>query len=449
MLYFVLLLLLICGVCFEWKTNEFEIVSPVSLMLLGLALANVLAMMGRGSWNSYGLSLRVFSILIMGSIALLGGSFIACRLNHFGGLKRIKAIELPSKIAVWKYLLLLILVLIAIALRVSETYRLALELGVDGGSYSAAAKAVRSAYASFNSSDGMLPGQGFSFLSKQMTKVESCITYLSVFLLARAFVYRNRKEIVASFVLVSSCCCYVIISGSRGELLYQGIAFAVILYVFLLRRGHSAKKLTLLFFFVGVVLGVVLSVGFWLSSALVGRKSNSGFIEYITFYFGCGLPSLESILQSNSLADVFPGVRTFYYLFALPFKFGLIDNYPSYSIAWVNLGGHASNIFTGFARFYLDFGMAGLVVLSCASGFLLTLLYRQSKVTSGWIFIILTGYFCAQCFDFAREEFLFSRFLSTSSAVWLVLLVALTWFMTTDFSALWSRLVERFAKERN
>ena len=450
MFYLVLLLLLICGVYIEWSLNGFEIVSPVSLMLLGLALSDVLAMLGRGSWNNYDLSCQTFLIMGFGAAALLLGSFFAQRLRFSSGKaspQKMVALTQAKDVAIWKYVVLMLLVLAAIVLRMSETYRLAGELGADTGSYSAAAKAVRSAYATFNSADGMRAGKGFSFLSKQMSKVELCVAYIAAFLLPRALVNRKRKEAVASIVLAVMCWCYVLISGSRADVLWQGIAFAVILFILLLQKGCSAKKLTRIFLLAGAALGIVLSVGFWLSSALVGRKTNSGFVEYISFYYGCGLPSLESILESRNIPQVVPGLRTFYYVFALPYRFGLISAYPSYSISWVNLGTHASNIFTGFARYYLDFGIVGMVLLSFISSFIFTKVYKSAKNTSGCIAIILTGYFCAQCFDFAREEFLFSRFLSTSSVVWLFILIVLVLFTTTDLRELRNCISGRIEKK--
>lgn len=450
MLYFTLLLLLACGVYVEWALNGFEIISPISLMLLGLMLADVLAIVGQGSWNSFDLSFQVVLIEGLGIVSLLVGSSVAYRLHSPVSARRVCQAEMhiDDSIAIWKYVALMLFVTIAIALRMSETYRLAADLGVGPDSYSAAAKAVRSAYAAFNSSEGIQAGKGFSFLSKQMTKVESCISYIAVYLLARAFVSRHKREVVASLVLVGSCWAYVIVSGSRAEMLYQGIAFAVILYILLLRSGYSARKLTVRFFLVGAALGIVLSIGFWLSSALVGRKTNSGFVEYISFYYGCGLPSLESILESGDIPQVVPGLRTFYYVFALPYRFGFISAYPSYSISWVNLGTHTSNVFTGFARYYLDFGIVGMVLLSFISSFIFTKVYKSAKNTSGCIAIILTGYFCAQCFDFAREEFLFSRFLSTSSVVWLFILIVLVLFTTTDLRELRNCISGRIEKNQ-
>lgn len=452
MLYLFLALLLACGILIEWKLNGFEIVSPVSLMLLGLALADVLAMVGRGSWNSYDLSLEIFLITSLGACSLVVGSYFANRIHKFpadGACCSSDVMKAGEEYKIWKYIALCLLMIVILIVRITETYRLAASLGVEGASYSMAAKSVRNATASIFTSQAINGVFGFSFMAKQLFKVASCVSYLAVALLAKAIFNGDRPRIACSSILVLLSWAYVLSTGSRGDILYQVVSLAVCLFITAAGKGFSTEKLTKKYLVYGAILGVVLAVGFWLSSALVGRKTNSGFVEYISFYFGCGIPSLQSLLDSGGATNLFPGIRTFYNLLTIPYKLGLIDEYPIYSLSWLTLGTHSSNVFTGFARYFLDFGWVGLICLSAFASFIMSVFYKYVKQKSSCFLICVAGYLGAYAFDFAREEFLFSRFLSTSTVVWLVLLVALTWFMTTDFSALRSRLVERFAKERN
>lgn len=449
--YLVLFLLLASGAYIEWTLNGFEIVSPVSLMLLGLALADVLAMIGCGSWNSYELSFQVFLIIAMGSAALLLGSLFAhhMRVPFMGARsKQLGLLVRTDSVSIWKYVVLMLLVLVAIVLRVIETYKLAASLGVDTSSYSAAAKAVRTATTSIFSVSGMKFGSGYSFITKQLMKVVSCISYLAAYLFASEIIDHRRRGVIFSVALVTECWIYVFISGGRGDVLYQIIAFAVMLFILLVRRGRPSKQLSKRYFVIGGLLGGLLAVGFWASGALVGRKTNSNFIEYISFYFGGGIPSLQSILEAGSLADLTPGVRSFYYIFSIPYKFGLIPEYPIYSIDWIKIGSYTSNIFTGFARYYLDFGWLGLIILSFVASFLITTVYRGAKVSSGCFVLVLTGYFSAYAFDFAREEFIFSRFLSMTSIVWLLSLVVLVLFTTTDLRELVNYIAGRIKKKQ-
>ena len=450
MLYVVLLLLLTCGVYIEWSLNGFEIVSPVSLMLLGLALSDVLAMVGRGSWNNEDLSFHAFLIIAVGSAALLLGSFLAHGTRApFSSRGWSGMLPKVAQVALWKYMVLMLLVLVAIILRVSDTYRLASELGVDASSYSAAAKAVRGATSSIYTSNGIKFGSGFSFITRQFMKVASCISYLAAYLLASEIMGRRKVGVVASIALIAECWLYVFSSNGRGDILYQVIVFAVSLFILALRRGYSAKALTVKYLVAGTAAGIILAVAFWGSGKLVGRNSSFAFLEYISFYYGGGIPSLQSILEAGTLAELTPGIRSFYYLFAAPYKMGLISEYPSYSLAWIMLGNFTSNIFTGFARYYLDFGWLGLIILSFAAAYIMTRVYRYSKTSGACFVVVMTGYFAAYAFDFAREEFIFSRFLAMSSVFWLFILLVLVLFMTTDLRELRNCIAGRIKKKQD
>ena len=323
--------------------------------------------------------------------------------------------------------------LIAICLRITETYQLAAELGKDTSSYSEAAKAVRQAYAAFNFSDGMQMGEGFSLVYRQLSKVVSVIAYVSLFVLARSIVAKEWKTIAATAIVFVACCVNVFVSGGRGDLFYYTFAFVFFFFFCEVKNGKNARKLSLQILRVGAVCAVIGSVFFWASSSLVGRKSSSGLVEYISFYFGCGFPSLQALQDSEANLNTTPGTLTFYYVMAIPYKFFHIGStYPSYSIAWFDMGGHKCNIFTGFARYYLDFGFPGLIVLTTASGFLMTYFCRTAKKRNTAFLMIVAAYISANAFDFAREEFIFSRFCSTTTIAWLIILAVILMFLTQN-----------------
>ena len=431
---------------FIWSLLDsgWELMSPVPLMLLGFAIADILAIVGRLTWNEYDMSGQIFLIETLGVVCLFLGYYLAKRAHE----KRISAkhepkhakpsrvsgmVAMKNNPALWKWAVLGCIVLLAICLRITETYQLASELGKDTSSYSAAAKAVRQAYAAFNSSDGMQMGEGFSLVCRQLSKVVSVIAYVSLFVLARSIVAKEWKTIAASAIVFVACCVNVFVSGGRGDLFYYTFAFVFFFFFCEVKNGKNARRLCLQILGVGAVCAVVGSFLFWASSSLVGRKSSSGLVEYISFYFGCGFPSLQALQDSEANLNTTPGTLAFYYVMAIPYKFfHLGSSYPSYSISWFDMGGHRCNIFTGFARYYLDFGFLGLVVLSSASAFLMTYFCGTAKKRNSAYLMIVAGYISANAFDFAREEFLFSRFCSTTTIVWLIILAIILMFLTLN-----------------
>lgn len=115
---------------------------------------------------------------------------------------------------------------------------------------------------------------------------------------------------------------------------------------------------------------------------------------------------------------------------------------------WVDMGGHGCNIFTGFARYYLDFGLAGVVVLSALSGLLMTLVFDRAQTYGHPLFVVFAGYLAAYAFDFAREEFIFSRLLSPTQFVSVAIMLAITLFLTTSLREDMKRAKAFFSRKR-
>ena len=365
------------------------------------------------------------------------------------GLTHAQVGEDGYRAPIWKYAVIGVLLIFAIGLRIHETMELSVQLGASGTSYSEATAVVRRALSTIHTADGMRAGIGFSMLERQLEKVVTASGYVVVYLMAHAVAkreYRRAFPPLALFLLASGFC---LVSGSRTSILYYVAAFFVLTSVFLF-RGHKEKRknTSIKLLGVGVAIAAIGCLAFYASSALVGRKASTGLLEYISFYYGCGAPSLQSLIDKGVPAVAIPGVRTFYFLFSLPFKFGLISDFPSYSIAWVDAGGHGSNVFTGFARYYLDFGFAGLVILSVLGAALMTYLYRAARKTYAPVLMVLAGYMSVYAFDFAREEFVFSRLVSPNQFIIIAIMLAVTLFLTTSLREDVKRAKAFFSRKR-
>lgn len=448
--YLLLLILLLVLFLAALRFSGYMLLAPVPLALLGLSVSLVLAVIGLSSWNHISLEWESVCIVVLGSASLLLGAFLARHLSD-RQIARPSSRGAPSSTytaPIWKYALVAAVLIIAIVVRVVETYRIGAELGADMSSYSAVARAVRSSLAGIMSTDGMRFGVGFSFVERQLEKVATVAGYVSAYLLAHNVSNNRRAESVAAAGLLLLSCVFCIAIGGRTAILLYCIALAASLYICLLRKGRSSSKLAGRFFAIGAVACCIAAAAFYAVSPLIGRPASSGFVEYISFYFGCGTPSLQHLLNSVDLPVVAPGVRTFYYLFSVPYKLGLIDTYPSYSIAWVDMGGHGCNIFTGFARYYLDFGLPGVMVLSVLAGAFMTLVYRMAANKGKPFLIVFSGYLCAYSFDFAREEFIFSRLLSPTQLFFVVIMFVITLFLTTSLKEDWRRISSFVVRKR-
>lgn len=435
MLTYVLLLCVLLGFwLLSFKLSGWELVAPVPLVLLGLSVSVLLAMIGLSSWNHMEIGFEVLLIVVIGAASMLVAGYYTDKIITQRCLSGCgEGVVACYVTPVWKYAILGGVLVVAIALRVYETYQIGSEMGLDSTlPYGEVSAAVRRSLASFKSSDGMKIGVGFSVFERQLEKVAQVTGYVASYLLIKACFNKDRKGIICSFTLLVLGCAFCLSMGSRGAILYYAIAVFVVLSIYLYKRGGDTRRRSFRLLIGAMLCAVTGAIVLYASSALVGRKASSGIVEYVSFYFGCGVPSLQSLLNAGAPEVPASGLRSFYFLFSLPYKFGLIDNYPSYSIAWVDMGGHASNIFTGFARPYLDFGFVGLILLSGFCAAAISVVYRWARKSDAAVPMVLIGYVSAYAFDFAREEFLFSRFLGTSQVVSLILMLVITLFLTTS-----------------
>lgn len=429
-MYLLLFVVMLIALVAALKLADFDLLSPAPLMILGLTMSVMLAGIGGLFWNDVPLKWNAVYVVVVGTSAILAGQLIAnCK----------KTSQIPGELpkfqdSTWKYAVLFALVLIAIVVRVVETSNIASDMGLGDVSYAEKMEAVRHGLDAINSSEGLKLGVGFSFVERQLEKLVLAIGYVSSALVGYSLVKSDRRSIALSVGTLLLCGIHVLACGGRGQVIYYVVSAFASFSLFKIMSGERPKVVLKKLVIVGTIAGTVGIVVFYLSSFLIGRAAGSGLLDYISFYFGGSVPSLQIILDNPELIpSASPGVKTFYYLFGLPFKFGLIDEYPSYSLAWVHPGGNGSNIFTGFARSYFDFGTIGMVALTALACFAVTWFYGHVKNSGALplvsIFCLMSGYL----FDFAREEYVFSRMLSLNGLASIVLIVLVALFMSKSF----------------
>lgn len=430
------IIILICAVLvwtIVFRQSHFELLSAGSTVMLGFIVSTAFALIGTSTWNQVILSSVAIEIIIVGFISvLLACVFIKVFLVKISGNKhRISRSSRCCATPAWKYGVLASLVVLAIVFRVVETVEIGRKLGMSSFSYPEISAAVRDATAVFKSAEAMKFGTGFSVIERQMEKVVLAIGYVAAFLLARSLANGERKGLLFSGLIFVESCAFCLISGGRGTIMYYVIALIVMYSIMAYNTTSDPRRLTRRLLAVGIIVAAACAIGMFFAGAAVGRKTGANIVDYITFYFGGSIPSLE-LLTNHVPPTTLQGVNTFYNIFSPLYKFGLIENYPNYSITWVSLGGFSSNIFTCFARYYIDFGLVGVLLLGFAATLVMQMVYYHARRTAQRVWILLAGYLGAYAFDCAREEFIFSRLLSITHILVLVMAVLILVFMTTS-----------------
>lgn len=446
-MYWVLLAGLLIITAIAFRISDYELLSPMTLVPLGFVMAAALALIGTSSWNHVALRRNALAIIVIGCAAFVAGCYCVdwfAKRRESNQPQQSKTSELAitsgSVETYVKYAILIALILAAIALRIHETYRLGDQWGLEYHGFNDLSAQVRQRTGIIFTTQNIQLDVGFSVLERQMEKVVCMSGYIGVFLLVASVMNgkAGKKRFIeagCAAILVLLSCFFMLLCNSRGQVLYYFMAALLVWFVLALRQGkHAAMQLSVRLLLVLIPLFFVAVGGFYAAGKLIGRNPSAGPVEYISFYLGAGIPSLQWLCDHIGSVAAAPGTFTLYGIYTFLYKFGIIDNLHIFSIHWLNLGGHNSNVFTAFASYYVDFRWLGVVIFAALSGVGYTLLYRWAKCTKYPAFFVIFAWVNTYLFDVVREEFLFSRFLSSSSLVKLILLVLGTWFMTTSFT---------------
>ena len=438
--YLPLLLICLASWYLSLCSNEFELFAPVPIAFLGFTVSILLAIVGLTSWNTYTLSARTWFIVLTGFIAmsLAGLSVSMVEKRYLVYPQHMKHSISLIVIDKTKSIIIILIVVLAIVIRIIESYRLGADLGIEASSYADLSQRLRHAISTLYSTNAVKEGIGFSLVERELEKCVNMIGFIAAFLAANSikdgYSANERKSLVFPVIILLLCSIFQILSGGRGMIFYWVISFFVYLSFHLYKDNHIERRKDISFrlLMAGIVFGVFVAIFMYFAGGLVGRKARSSIIEYVSFYFGGSIPSLsilcDSILPTESIAN--GPTYVFHSVYLLLLKVHLINELPAYSVFWVDCGGHTSNIFTCFGRYYVGYGLLGTFLLSFLSMVLLTIFYRWARYRNTPELTVLAGYLCAYTFDCAREEFLFSRLIGSTQIINVLLLIVLTKFIT-------------------
>ena len=421
--YIVLLLgLFILWIIAVWS-NGLEIGAPASIVCFMFVAASALCILGYGAWNTVTLSPLTISIIWCGCATFLLGGAIAYHTRSRGNIRfdslkqELVKRKFSFQVNTWWLILMMIALGVIAVVRVTSMKRMAINAGANVSGLIETSQWYRNTFNRLFSAGTVRVGVGETFYEKQILRFSTVITNVSVVCLLIGISQGNRRTVFVSGILVIMCCIYSLLTdGGRGGILFRMVTIAYGLYILQIRKGTKIRTINWIFCLLSIItLAEVLPL-FYYSAALVGRKSSETLLRYLSFYFGCGIPSMEVKLQLG-IPDYSFGQNVFYGFYTLLYKLGITEELNGYANEWLILGGHKSNIYTAWYRYYADFGALGVVVLPALYGWLFTKIYQKVKKSESLLF---WGLFCAwsySLFDLSRDDYFYGQFLATAPLI--------------------------------
>lgn len=425
---------------FAWAAAYFicdhELLAPPSLMMMMLTIAVVLSMIGLGSWNQIMLSNEAVSCFAILAISIVLGAIVARGLlsrrtfdKSSGSYVLVNSFsEKVISISASRWIVLIGILLFGIITYSNELVALADMSGMSSADYFTKAKWVREHYNVTFSTEGLDSGVGFSGLASRMQQIIMFSGYAGALAVAACFWKKaDKKSYIGPVIIVLIACSFALLKGSRGDIVHYVLALIIAVFAFKMSNTKSKAKTSKRFALFGVIIFVGVVVLFYFGGVLL-RSTAANMIDYISFYFGCGIPSFSYILSEPLRDPSAWGSTTFSQLYISLYKYGIIDTAQANASYFVQLGSFRSNVFTGCYRYYIDFGYLGILVLGALATIIMSAFYYALKNPRNMWVLLFSLLALTHAADIIRDDFIFASFFSPT-LVWYALEAALVSFV--------------------
>lgn len=407
-MYIFLILLLLVIALINLSKYKFEVLHPCVLLSLMFTFCTVIGAVRYFDWQLNSYSGTAVALIVTGVVCFsIGGAFAPVI------VEKLPARNMPirhNRIDVsWAYIAIAVLIgIIANYLLFRYIIELVGSLGYSKGSFSSVLYGYYKAKVKLEN----LGERGMPGLTNLLNRVVAANSAFALYIFVHNISFKVfQKRDWCFLLIVMFWPIQAILKSGRGDMLVLLAETVYLLYFFWNMyygwNGSVNRKIILwgsrfLVFFLFVF--VLLAVG-------TGRRNSFAELnvrDYLTKYISVGIRNFDLYIQNPVRSD-FPGKETFPAIGRILYNYFGIGELYSSSLEVRTIGQWSiGNIYTGFRRYYADFGLLGLILISVVLGYGFTLFYLKNKVScykdkSGFG-LLLFAYLSKEIFYLPIEE---------------------------------------------
>lgn len=407
-----------------------DILSPSFISCFMFEVCTIFSIIGLYSWNNVMIiSANTIAIITFGLIAFILGEYT---LRKCTAKKETNYGKNERYIQVKKYmnLIMYVFVILTIILTVAELYRICEHYGNNTRNISEMLNFYR--HKSVLYEDVLTrDNTDINFFVKQMHKVCVVICVINIYIFINNLFYEKKeKRMVNNLVqipLILLCFMESLLTSGRALLMHYFICILFLL-VFYLKKRLKIADIKIAFISLVCLIGMALL--FYVIAPIVGRGTSNGIIEYISFYFGTTIPSLNKFIEQIPEHSNYIGEETFSGVYLLLNKLHIINYTRNTAYGWqVFANGAGSNVYTAFRAYYFDFGIIGLCLCQFLFGFLFSGFYKI-KEKNDFYMLLYTYYFYILIEQIRAEQFF--AIISSTTFAYLILFFVISKILFTD-----------------
>ena len=443
--YITLLLSLVILWIFVYYYTQKDVFKPVSVIIFLQIISTLSAILGKSSWNynTHDLTITTYLIVIFSSIAIIIGDSLASKnylfkkTLHTNFNKKIIEEDYYYDISMRYYYILLIIELILFYI---YFHFLTITFGTND-------IALLIYYGhEWYFWPSLVQNETAQTIARYIFRLIKVIGYAFIVVFSYNFLIECKKKFLMFIPIIIYLFVWVL-SGSRHNTMLTLIAVGLLIYINALKYNRiNIKRIRKLLLPIALAAAFFVVV-FFLGASSLWATNNENALSYVSFTFGCSIPTMNEALISEQGFDINQpwGVTTFSGFYKLFEKLGIISEYVKSSKGWIIFEdpsgvSFASNTFSAPYNLFYDFGFIGMFIFCIIEGFFYSKIYIRAMKASktDYLAMVIFAYFITSMFNWFRTEDLFAANLielSTYVSIPLTILVIKLFFKRKTYKA--------------
>ena len=376
---YILLIALIMMLAIAFICSKGDILSPWVITCGVFLFCTLVASLNVNKW---GFTLSPFTlIIIIGGVLAFGAGEITISHafdTHFSHISKVQASskEIISKRPIHIPFAVLLLVFLFMAAVVvgyfQKTYEISL-LGGNPGGYDLMLKYAR---------DYLLtPGNTIGKVYGHLTLFCKMMFYIFTFVFIYNAVFVKFRPYFLLYLVPAVLYVCIGVIGTGRTFAIEIMAYMIVAcFLMVKQRNNWSNRETVIFITVAIIAVVVFLLLFTLLGYLTGKSQlRANPMEFIAYYTGMSIPSLDVYLKSAPKENVIFGQETLYGIHSILRTLGFDLPIFTAPLEFVNFNGDNGNVYTSLRRYINDYGIIGMFILQYLIGVFYSVIYKYVR----------------------------------------------------------------------
>lgn len=438
-----LLVIIILFLYLAYYLMGHDIFSPPCLICETFIISISFCLYNWESWKLWKYSADAAFIILIGIMSYIGGCFssyiIFEKKRNFHSvkydnlqLKKKNQTYLPIQIS--NVILIIVLLFECV---VCILYFASIRNIASGYGYGGSLSSILSGYNSLLTNNMLDVEAGGSFFVRQSVKVCFILGLLSIAIIINNIIADKFRMKYFLLILIALISVVLSVLGSARINIFKYVTFAITVYNFVYHRKYGWNKLIRLKTIFKVIVTFALLLFLFTSMrSILGRGLRFDPLYYISVYAGGSIKLFDIFIESGSSQNSIVGQETFYGFLDVLHRYGLITD-PYKRLEFRSFEGYfVGNVYTVFRRYYNDFGMIGMILISLILGFVIMTAYNQCKKGKRMLSLIdlrlmIFGILSWGMYLFSIDECILSTILTVLYVTYVVIMLVL-WYLLNN-----------------